>query len=48
MSGLLGFFIAGFKEVGKPAFVADSKNFVDFSCKMKLDKLYYRPPGLRK
>ena len=26
---LWGFFIAGFNEVGKPAFMADSKHFVD-------------------
>jgi hypothetical protein len=44
--GFLGFFIAGFKEAGKPAFTADSKHFVDLQCKVKLDKLYHRPPEL--
>jgi hypothetical protein len=42
--GLLGVFIPGFKEVGKPAFMADSKHFVNLYCKVKLDKLYHRPP----
>ncbi|MEE9529849.1 MAG: hypothetical protein V3W52_02565 [Syntrophobacteria bacterium] len=29
--------------MGKPAFMADSKHFVDLKCKVKL---YHRPPGL--
>lgn len=32
--------------MGKSAFMAASKHFVDFWCKLRLDKLYHRPLGL--
>ena len=32
--------------MGKSAFIAASKHFVDFWCKLRLDKLYHRPLGL--